>query len=355
MNVPEAPVIWETSSPAKTTADLNFLASCDLLRCPVDGMPLVWDAAAECLKGQSGCHSYPVESGIPCLFAPNDWPTGTSDVTALVRQFYEKTPFPNYDGMDSRNSLRRKAQDGIFARMLDEQIPHTAKILEIGCGTGQMTNFLGMRWDRTVIGTDLCMNSLKLAKGFRDRFSINNAHFAQINLFKPPFPEQSFDFVISLGVLHHTSDCAGAFRSIAQLVKPGGFVIVGLYNWLGRLPTLWRRALIDKFSQVGPLLDHRLRGKGEAARREAWFMDQYRHPHETRHSIDEVLRWFDSSGWDFMSCVPTIGDVEFSDEIRLFEPHACGRFLDRLSTEIEMLLTGGADGGLYVMIGRKRT
>ena len=65
--------------------------------------------------------------------------------------------------------------------MLGEQLPHSASILEIGCGTGQMTNFIGMGWGRTVVGADLCLNSLKLAKKFRDRFGINNAHFVQAN------------------------------------------------------------------------------------------------------------------------------------------------------------------------------
>lgn len=324
------------------------------VRSPIDGKRLKLNAAANSLEGEGG-HAYPIRSGIPCLFVPNDWEPGRGDVTDIVKTFYEKTPFPNYDGLDSRDSLRRKARDGVFARMLDEQIPHSAAILEVGCGTGQMSNFLGMGWGRTVIGTDLCMNSLGLAKGFRDRFSINNAHFAQINLFRPPFEDGAFDIVLSNGVLHHTSDCAGAFRSIARLVKPGGFIIVGLYNWLGRYPTLWRRWLIERFGEAGALLDPRLRGKGEAARREAWFMDQYRHPHETKHSIDEVLGWFDAAGFDFTSCVPTIGDTEFSEEMRLFEPHPRGRYLDRLSTEIEMLMTGGADGGLYIMVGRRRT
>jgi hypothetical protein len=84
-------------------------------------------------------------------------------------------------------------------------------------------------------------------------------------------------------------------------------------------------------------------------------MDQYKHPHETKHSIGEMLRWFDAAGFDFMSSVPTIGDVEFSDEMRLFEPHPAGRWLDRISTEVEMLLAGGVDGGLTIMIGRRRT
>ena len=350
-----APQLASDAAWSKPGPDTGFLAVRELLCCPVDGAPLAWDASTGRLVGARACHSFPVEAGIPQLFAPNEWPAGRTDVTDLVKEFYEETPFPNYDGLDTRESLRRKARDGVFARLLDAQIPHDATMLEVGCGTGQLSNFLAMGWGRTVIGADLCMNSLKLAKGFRDRFSINNAHFVQINLFRPPFPAQAFDVVLSNGVLHHTSDCAGAFASIARLVKPGGFIVIGLYNWLARLPTLWRRWLIERLGSVGALLDPRMRGKGEAVRREAWFMDQYKHPHETKHSIGEVLGWFDAAGFDFMSSVPTIGDVEFSEETRLFEPHSPRRLLDRLSTEIEMLLSGGTDGGLYIMIGRKRT
>src|ERR1700674_1918841 len=337
--------------------EMRFLTNRDLLRCPVDNAPLTWNPLAERLEGKGGkgsCHSFPVQSGIPCLFAPNQWPTDRTDVTDIVQKFYEQTPFPNYDGLDSRDSLRRKARDGVVARLLDEQISHTASVLEVGCGTGQLTNFLGMGWGRTAVGADLCMNSLRLAKSFRDRFSINNAYFMQMNLFRPPFRAERFDVVVSNGVLHHTSDCAAAFRSIAPLVKPGGIIIIGLYNWLGRLPTLWRRWLIDRFGETGALLDYRLRDNAEAARREAWFMDQYKHPHETRHSIDEILAWFDAAGFDYTTCIPTIGDQEFSEDVQLFEPRPAGRDVDRLSTELEMLLTGGADGGLCVMIGRKR-
>ena len=287
------------------------------------------------------------------MFAPNQWPEGKIDVTDIVKQFYEETPFPNYDGLDSRDTLRRKARDGVLARMLDEQISPSATVLEVGCGTGQLTNFLGMARCRTVIGADVCMNSLMLAKAFSNQFSIRNAYFVQMNLFKPPFREQGFDVVISNGVLHHTSDCASALRSIARLVKPGGVLIVGLYNWLGRLPTLWRRWLIDRFGGIGMLLDHRLRQSGELARHKAWFMDQYKHPHESRHSIDEVLSWFAAAGFDFAMCIPTVGDTDLTDDVRLFERRSAGRYLDRLSTELEMLLTGGADGGLYVMIGRR--
>jgi SAM-dependent methyltransferase len=324
-----------------------------LMKCPIDDQALIWDRATGELRDSQHC--YPIRDGIPFLLAPRASPNGADkDVTDIVKEFYEETPFPNYDGLDTRDGLRQKARISVVAQLLDEQLPKSAMILEVGCGTGQMTNFLGMRWGRTVVGSDLCLNSLKLATGFRDRFSINNAHFVQMNLFDPFFREHTFDVVISNGVLHHTRDAAAAFRSIQRLLKPGGIILIGLYNWLGRLPTLWLRSMIRTFGDAAGLLDSRMRRERDLGRRKAWFMDQYKHPHETKHSIGEVLDWFERADIDFLSCIPTIGDTEFNEDAVLLKPHPKGTALDRLSTEIEMLLSGGVDGGLYIMIGRKR-
>jgi SAM-dependent methyltransferase len=309
-------------------------------------------------EGTLVCHGcpqrYPITDGIPQLFVPNDWGAGKLDVTDIVKDFYEVTPFPNYDDVDSRETLRQKARLGVFARILDEQIAPDALVLEVGSGTGQLTNFLGMDWRRRAIGADLCMNSLKLAKDFRDRFGIVNADFLQMNLFQPPFADTSMDVVISNGVLHHTADPEGGFRAILAKLKPGGYIIIGLYNWLGRLPTLWRRRLIEVFGDRMAAFDHRLRGGSlNTGRWAAWFRDQYRHPHESKHSMDEVLGWFKRNRVEFLSSIPSIGDVEFDENEPIFAAHRSGTRLDRLSTEIEMLLSGGTDGGLFIMVGRK--
>ena len=302
-----------------------------------------------------GCgQSYPVTEGIPQLFVPNDWGGGKLDVTDIVKAFYEETPFPNYDDLDSRESLHRKARLGVFARLLDEQISPDAVVLEAGCGTGQLTNFLGMNWRRRVVGADLCMNSLRLGKGFRDRFAIVNADFVQMNLFRPPFADASMDVVISNGVLHHTADPEAGFRAILAKLKPGGHVIIGLYNWLGRLPTLWQRRLIEVFGDRMAALDSRLRGNAlNTGRWAAWFRDQYKHPHESRHSMDEVLGWFAQGNVEFISSIPSIGDVDFAEDEPLFKPHPVGTHRGRLSSELEMLVSGGKDGGLFIMVGRK--
>lgn len=165
-----------------------------------------------------------------------------------------------------------------------------------GCGTGQLSNFLGIA-KRDVFGTDMCLNSLRLAEDFRRKNNLNATGFYQMNLFHPIFKEETFDLLITNGVLHHTSDPFEGFKSIVPLVKRGGYIIVGLYNKYGRLMTDLRRQFFrltsKKFFAVDPYL--RKRGKRDA-KMEAWFADQYQNPHESKHTIGEVLKWFDQNG-----------------------------------------------------------
>jgi SAM-dependent methyltransferase len=337
------------SDPVPTESDASRWEQ--LLSCPADGGPLV--RTAQGYLGSNGRRLYPVQDGIPILFEPTEAMTG--DVTEIVKAFYEETPFPNYDDLDSRDSLAQKAKRGIFARVLDESIGHGATVLEAGCGTGQLSNFLGMHWGRTVVGADLCLNSLRLANGFRERFTIRNVCFLQMNLFRPPFREGAFDIIISNGVLHHTADPERGFRSLVHKLKPSGHIIVGLYNSLGRLPTYWRRAAIRTFGDGMAKLDSRLRGLNlNESRWQAWFRDQYKHPHESTHSYGEVLRWFESAGVDYVSSIPRIDDTSLGDNEELFAVRPSGNVVDRAWTQLEMLLKGGVDGGLFIMIGRKR-
>jgi SAM-dependent methyltransferase len=327
--------------------DLN-----DLFECPQTRKPVQFGGGTVNVAGSPV--SYPVKNAIPNFFVPASSEHGI-DVTDLVKQFYEETPFPNYDDFDSRESLAKKAIDSVFAAMLDEQIPHGAIVLEAGCGTGQLTNFLGMSWKRRVFGGDICLNSLGLAEAFRKQYSIRNAGFLQMNLFRPPFRDESFDLIVSNGVLHHTGDPAGGISALAKKLKPGGIISVGLYNSYARLPTLWRRKLFERFGQTAYVLDSRLRQAGaNEARMRAWFMDQYKHPHESKHSMDEVLRWFSENGIEFLCGIPQPNGTEFSRQDRLFERHEPGTSLDRFLTQLWTLLAGGKDGGLFIMIGRKR-
>ena len=324
-------------------------ADLELLRCPRCSGKL--SLRLEC----AGCSAkFESSGGIPLLFSPSD-ASDPRDVTDIVKSFYEETPFPNYDDIDSVGSLIQKARKGYYARMLDEQVPFKARVLECGCGTGQLTNFLSIA-NREVVGADMCLNSLRLAQAFKERNGLTRARFVQMNLFRPVFKPESFDLVLCHGVLHHTGDPVGGFRSIAKLVKKGGYISIGLYNTYGRLITDARRGLFRVFGERLTFLDPMLRRlRGREAKKTAWFRDQYQHPHESKHTFGEVLGWFEEAGFDFVNSVPSsVPFRRFSGSESLFKPSRPGAPWERGLAQLGMVIPGYLEGGFFIMIGRKR-
>jgi carbamoyltransferase len=324
----------------------------DLLRSPCHGAPLraLPDGAA---CAQCG-HRFALDGGIWKLFWPHAHFDSSADVTRIVQQFYEENPFPNYDDHDSVRTLIEKARRGVYGRALDRAVPYNATVLEVGCGTGQLSNFLGIAC-RRVVATDLCLNSLRLGEGFRSRHELGRVRFIQMNLFKPCLREGSFDVILCNGVLHHTADPYGGFRSLLPLLKPGGHIVVGLYNRYGRLATDLRRQLFrltgERLAWLDPVLRMLPAGK---AKRAAWFADQYRHPHESKHTIGEVLRWFDESGLEFVRGVPSvIPEPDALEAIDLFAPTRRGSALEHALVQGGEIIAGAREGGFFVMIGRK--
>ena len=175
-----------------------------------------------------------------------------------------------------------------------------------------------------------------------------------MNLFRPAFKPESFDFVISNGVLHHTSDPLLGFQTIAKLVKPGGVILIGLYNKYSRLVTDGVRMALRVSGDRVTFLDPRLRDKkADKVRQHTWFMDRFKNPHESKHSIGEVQGWFEQAGFEFLNSIPKATGEKFAADEKLFEPHPKGTKLDQLFVQMGELLAGGRDGGLFVMIGRK--
>lgn len=326
--------------------------SLPLLACPE--CKSSFELAGNELRCASG-HSYGFDGALPLFFEQNNW-QNKSDITQKMKAFYEETPFPNYEDIDSKWALVEKAEKGFFANLLNKQIKNGSKILEAGCGTGQLTNYLGIQSGRMVYGGDMCLHSLRLAESFREKNGIHNAAFLQMNLFKPAFKPETFDIVISNGVLHHTSDPYGGFVSILKLLKKGGYIVVGLYNTYGRIFTDIRRVIFRASGQTLAFLDPHLRKiKPGTPKRKAWFADQYQNPHESKHTIDEVLGWFDKNGVDFVSSIPKPSLFsEFSDNEQLFQKKPRESRMDHWLVEMNMMAKGSKEGGLFIMIGQKR-
>src|SRR6266571_6330277 len=122
----------------------------ELLACPgcTDRLAADWSCG--------GCGArFDAPDGIPNLRLPGD------PRTDAVRRFYELAPFPGYPPRDSLHALRARAGRSVFAQLLDRAIPVDARVVEIGCGTGQMCLYLA-RADRIVVGADLTSAALLL-------------------------------------------------------------------------------------------------------------------------------------------------------------------------------------------------
>ena len=303
---------------------------------------------------------FAIEDGIPQLFHPHEAFDKASDVTETVKAFYEKTPFPNYDEHESLRSLIEKSRRGIYAKRLNDAIPFNSTVLEVGCGTGQLSNFLGISC-RRVVGADLCMNSLRLGEAFRKSHGLSRVRFLQMNLFRPCLKRERFDVILCNGVLHHTSDPYGGFEKLVPLLRPGGHIVVGLYNQYGRLATDLRRKLFRVTGMRGSWIDPNLRASGATgAKREAWLADQYRHPHESKHTQGEVLNWFGRNGLEFVRAVPSISQPhDNTANGALFSPEhreattPGGSAWDRGVSQFKQVFSGSREGGFFVMIGRK--
>jgi len=102
-------------------------------------------------------------------------------------------------------------------------------------------------------------------------------------------------------------------------------------------------------------MDPRLRDlNGKKDKKNAWFKDQYKHPHESKHTIGEVLKWFDKSGFEFIKGIPPVNFSEkFEPEKPLFEKGPKVTLLDRFLVQSNMILHGSHEGGLFIMIGKR--
>jgi hypothetical protein len=91
-----------------------------------------------------------------------------------------------------------------------------------------------------------------------------------------------------------------------------------------------------------------------AGKLEAWLSDQYRHPHETCHTLTEVLGWIEENGLDFINSIPKPGlEPALSPDERLFEPRLCGNRVGRLLSQLADFGSGYREGGFFIVIGRR--
>jgi SAM-dependent methyltransferase/uncharacterized protein YbaR (Trm112 family) len=205
----------------------------DTLRCPSCGGELQPGGRGleSGVEGSLRCvpcaETYPIIGGIPrMLRSPmreavmGQGPrTGTeARQAATARSFgFEWSRFPEMRHEWERNFLEYQAPHG-------PEFFQGKRVLDAGCGSGRHAYYAAQ------YGAEVWAIDLGPAVEVAWRNTAGHAvHVVQADLYQPPFAPESFDFIYSLGVLHHLPDPEAGFRSLLPYLKPGGRVQIYLY------------------------------------------------------------------------------------------------------------------------------
>jgi len=195
-------------------------------------------------------------------------------------------------GYERRSGIHRKAARKVL-RLL-EGVATPDRILEVGCGTGILTEGLRSLFPESkVVGVDVSAGMIERAAcktGFSDRVSFVVADLLEFEAV--PFP-----LAVSSCALHWVRPLEAAFERLSRLVGRGGRLVFAIMieGTLAELHTVRRRAVPAKPPRAGlPTADSVLRGlTGAGFRVEKRGEDSFR----TRHgSAREFLRYIHSLG-----------------------------------------------------------
>ena len=158
---------------------------------------------------------FPIVRGVP-RFVPDD---------AYVKSFsfewntHKQTQLDSSRGDDmSMDTFQQKT--GLTADDLRGKL-----VLDAGIGTGRFSEVM-TRLGARVVGVDL---SLAVEAAHENLGGRDDVLIAQADIGNLPFAPGTFDYVISIGVLHHTPDTCRYFKALVPLLKPGGTICIWVY------------------------------------------------------------------------------------------------------------------------------
>jgi len=280
-------------------------------------------------------------------------PAPPSDAaTPAVSAFYDRFPYPGdplQDGPPPGYNWRwcvDSAWAFVHGALPSSAAPRHWRILDAGCGTGVSSDYLcHLNPGSSVLAVDISAGALAVARE-RCRRSSADAHVQALRIEQRSLldleNEGPFDYINSVGVLHHLRQPEAGLKALAERLRPGGVLHLFLYADGGR----WEiqrtqralnllgvgtgaeglrlgRALLANLPETNRLRRHHEQRWALDTSADANFADMYLHPQECSYSIETLLAFISASGLTFAG----FSNPEVWDPARLLQ----GELLERAS------------------------
>ncbi|MEB3343312.1 class I SAM-dependent methyltransferase [Okeania sp.] len=197
------------------------------------------------------------------------------------------------------------------------------RILDAGCGTGSSTDYLvHLNPEASVVAIDLSSGALEVAKERCQRSGASRVEFHHLSIYDVCNLEGEFDFINSVGVLHHLPDPIKGIQNLALKLAPGGIMHIFVYAELGR----WEirlmqqaiamlqgnkrgnykdgvkigRQLFASLPENNRLVKYEQERWAFENKRDECFADMYVHPQEIDYNIDTLFELIEASGLEFL-------------------------------------------------------
>src|SRR3954454_14320958 len=134
---------------------------------------------------------------------------------------------------ESADDLRRFDELYLgFYPYLEQYVPETfegKKVLEVGLGFGTLGQLLASRGGE-YHGADIAAGPVAVMKRRLAWLGQPEDHAREGSVLELPFEDGTFDYVYSIGCLHHTGNLLKSIQEVHRVLVPGGRAVVMLYN-----------------------------------------------------------------------------------------------------------------------------
>lgn len=114
----------------------------------------------------------------------------------------------------------------LYQRVIEDMTPvlSEGKVLDAGTGPGTLARDIARHQPRLqVYGIDLSEDMIRLARDHAKREQLEErVHFAAGNVAHLPYPDHSFDLVVSTISMHHWYELEQPLRELYRVLRPGG-------------------------------------------------------------------------------------------------------------------------------------